>query len=335
MDLRTSYLGLPLSCPIVAGASPLSDDLDTIRRLEDAGVAAIVLQSLFEEQLVLEQMAEHAQLDDPAESFAEATSYFPAADQFLTRSERYLEHLRRVKAAVGIPVIASLNGTTPGGWVSYARAMEEAGADALELNVYRIATDLSVSGAGIEQQTLDLVRMVRQAVRVPLAVKLSSSYTAFGHMAVQLEAAGADGLVLFNRFYQPDLDIEQLTVSPALHLSTSAELLPRLHWTALLAGRLGSSLAITGGVHTATDIVKATMAGADAVQMVSALLMRGPDHVTRVLDELRAWMTEHEWPSLARMRGNLSFEKVEDPGAYERANYMLVLQSWTRTRVGP
>lgn len=335
MDLRTSYLGLDLANPIVAGASPLSDDLDTVRRLEDAGAAAIVLRSLFEEQIALEQMAEHAQMDDHAESFAEAASYFPPADAFVLRSDRYLEHLRQVKAAVRVPVIASLNGMTPGGWLDYARRMEETGADALELNVYRIATDIDVSGAEIERQTLDVARAVRQAVRIPVAIKLSSSYTALGHVAAQLDRAGADGLILFNRFYQPDLDVEALTAVPTLHLSSSAELLPRLHWTAILAGRLRASLAITGGVHTAVDVVKATMAGAHAVQMVSALLMHGPEHVGRVLDELRAWMAEHEWGALAHMRGNLSFEKVENPDAYERANYMLMLQSWKQMRVGP
>jgi len=328
MNLQTTYLGFTLPHPIIPGASPLSDDLDTIRRLEDAGAPAIVLRSLFEEQIVLEQMAEHAQLDGHAESFAEAASYFPGRDAFLLRSDQYLEHLRRVKAAVRVPVIGSLNGTTSGGWLDYARLMEEAGADAIELNVYRIATDLETSGAEIERQTIDVIRTVKRAVRIPVAVKLSPSFTALAHVAAQIDLAGADGLVLFNRFYQPDLDIEELAVSPTLRLSSSAELLPRLHWTAILSGRVRFSLAVTGGVHNAVDVVKATMAGAHATQMVSALLMHGPGHLRSVLAELRAWMEKHEWASLASMRGNLSFSRVPDPDAYERANYMLLLQSW-------
>jgi len=332
VDLTTTYLGLPLPHPILPGASPLADDLDSVRRLEDAGAPAIVLRSLFEEQIVLEQMAEHAQLDAHAESFAEASSYFPAPDAFVLRSDRYLEHLRAVKTAVGVPVIGSLNGTTEGGWIDFARLMQDAGADAIELNVYRIATSLEVSGAEIERQTIDVVRAVRAAVRIPVAVKLSSHYTALGHLAAAIDREGANGLVLFNRFYQPDLDVEELAVSPTLHLSDSSELLPRLHWTAILAGRIGVSLAVTGGVHSAIDVVKATMAGAHATQVVSELLVHGPGRLQTLLADLRAWMEEHEWDSLARMRGNLSFLRVPDPDAYERANYMLMLQSWKGVR---
>lgn len=332
MDLTTTYLGFTLPHPILPGASPLADDLDSVRRLEDAGAPAVVLRSLFEEQIVLEQMAEHAQLDAHAESFAEASSYFPGPEAFVLRSDRYLEHLRAVKAAVDVPIIASLNGTTEGGWTDFARLMQEAGADAIELNVYRIATSLDVSGAEIERQTLDVVRAVRSAVRLPVAVKLSPHYTALGHLAAAIDQAGASGLVLFNRFYQPDLDVEELTVSPTLHLSDSSELLPRLHWTAILSGRVGASLAVTGGVHTAVDVVKATMAGAHVTQIVSELLAHGPERLPTLLAELRAWMEEHEWDSLARMRGNLSFLRVPDPEAYERANYMLMLQSWKGVR---
>jgi dihydroorotate dehydrogenase (fumarate) len=328
MDFRTTYLGLPLSNPIIPGASPLSDALDSVRRLEDAGAPAIVLRSLFEEQIVREQMAEHSHLDAHAESFAEAVSYFPGPDAFVLGTDQYLEHLHRVKATVHVPVIASLNGTTAGGWLEYARLMEQAGADAIELNVYRVATRLDITGAEIERQTIDVVQAVKHAVRIPIAVKLSPSYTALGHMAAQIDGAGANGLVLFNRFYQPDLDIEELAVSPTLHLSSSAELLPRLHWTAILSGRIQCSLAVTGGVHTAEDIIKATMAGAHATQVVSALLMNGPQYLRTLIANLMAWMEKHEWESLSVMRGNLSFLRVPDPEAYERANYMLMLQSW-------
>lgn len=328
MDLSTTYLGLPLSNPIVPGASPLADDLDTVRALEDAGAPAIVLRSLFEEQVELESMDEHLHLDGHAESFAEAGSLFPSADAFVLRADHYLEHLQRVKAAVRIPVIASLNGTTPGGWLHYAGLMEQAGADAIELNVYRLVTDLHVSGADVEQQTIELVRELRDAVHIPIAVKLSPSYTSLPHVVGELDRAGVDGVVLFNRFYQPDIDVVELTVSRTIHLSTSSELLPRLHWVAILSGRVRASLAVTGGVHTALDVIKATMAGAHATQMVSALLAQGPQHLATVLRDLRSWMVEHEWSALADLRGNMSLHKVPDPEAYERANYMLMLQGW-------
>jgi dihydroorotate dehydrogenase (fumarate) len=328
MDLGTTYLGFKLASPVIPGASPLADDLDTIRRLEDAGAPAVVLRSLFEEQIVSEQMAEHLQIDSHAESFPEAASYFPGPESFALRTDQYLEHLRRVKAAVRVPVIASLNGITPGGWIEYARLMEQAGADALELNVYRVATSLAVGAAEIEGQTLDVVYEVKRSVQIPVAVKLSPYYTSLARFAWEIDKIGADGLVLFNRFYQPDIDPEELVVAPTLHLSDSSELLPRLHWIAILSGRVRASLAATGGAHTALDVVKATMAGAHAVQMVSALLRHGPEYLQTVLMDLAAWMDKHEWSSLAEMRGNMSFEKVPDPEAYERANYMLMLQGW-------
>jgi dihydroorotate dehydrogenase (fumarate) len=330
MDLTTTYLGLRLSNPIVPGASPLGDELDTVRRLEDAGAAAIVLRSLFEEQIALESMDEHYSIDAHGESFAEAASYFPSPDAFALRADQYLEHLRSIKAAVGIPVIGSLNGTTRGGWLDYARQMEQAGANALELNVYRIATDVHQSGADLERETIEIVRELKRTIRMPLAVKLSSSYTSMANVAWEIDRAGADGLVLFNRFYQPDIDAENLTVEPTIHLSNSAELLPRLHWMAVLSGRLKASLAVTGGVHTALDVIKATMAGAHATQMVSALLLHGPAHLTQVLADLRLWMTEHEWESLEDMRGNMNLAKVPDPFAYQRGNYMQMLQGWRR-----
>ena len=328
MDLTTHYLGMRLPHPLVVGASPLSDDLDGVRRLEDAGAAAIVLRSLFEEQIAREQMAEHLNLDSHAESFAEATSYFPSPHAFALGPFQYLEHLRRCKEAVHVPVIASLNGVTPGGWLEYARLMEQAGADAIELNLYRIATDPDTAAADIERQAIETVREVKRAVTIPVAVKLSPFYTAFAHVAREMDRAGADGLVLFNRFYQPDIDAEALTATRTLQLSDSSELRLRLHWMAILSGRVRASLAVTGGVHRALDVVKATMAGAHVTQMVSALLLRGPGHLRNVLQELTLWMHEHEWASLVGMRGNMSLTRVPDADAYERANYMLMLQGW-------
>lgn len=328
IDLTTDYLGIRLPHPLVAGASPLADDLDGVRRLEDAGAAAIVLRSLFEEQITREQMAEHFNLDSHGESFAEATSYFPSPNAFALGPFQYLEHVRRVKEAVGVPVLASLNGATPGGWIEYARLMQQAGADALELNLYRIATDPETTSSQIERQAIETVAAVKQAVTIPVAVKLSPFYTAFAHLARELDRHGADALVLFNRFYEPDIDPEELTATRTLHLSDSSELRLRLHWMAILSGRVRASLAVTGGVHTALDVVKATMAGAHVTQMVSALLVRGPRHLGTVLNNLAAWLREHEWSSLAQMRGNMSLHRVPDPDAYERANYMLMLQNW-------
>jgi dihydroorotate dehydrogenase (fumarate) len=328
MNLTTEYLGMMLRNPIVVGASPLADDLDTVRRLEDAGAAAIVLRSLFEEQIALEEMAEFVHLDAHGDSFAEAGSFFPSPPAFALGPYQYLEHLRKVKHAVDIPVIASLNGSTTGGWIDYAQLMAEAGADALELNLYRVSTDPDLDADVIERGDVGTVRSVRESIRIPVAVKLSPFYTAFAHTACELDRTYVDGLVLFNRFYQPDLDVEELRATRSLHLSDSSELLLRLHWIAILSGRVRASLAVTGGVHTAVDVVKATMAGAHVTQMVSALLKRGPGHVRTVLDDLEQWLTEHEWESLSDMRGNMNFLKVPDPDAYERTNYMLMLQSW-------
>jgi dihydroorotate dehydrogenase (fumarate) len=328
MNLTTEYLGMTLPNPVVVGASPLSDDLDTVKRLEDAGASAIVLRSLFEEQITREQMAEFVHLDRHGESFAEAGSFFPSPNAFALGPDAYLRHLRKVKHAVRIPVIASLNGSTPGGWIEYARLMAEAGADALELNLYRLSTDPGVDAATIERAAITTVKSVRESITIPVAVKLSPFYTAFAHMAHELDRAYADGLLLFNRFYQPDLDVEELTATRSLHLSDSSELLLRLHWIAILSGRVRASLAVTGGVHTALDIIKATMAGAHVTQMVSALLMHGPGYIRAVLRDLEQWLAEHEWESLSAMRGNMNFSRVPDADAYERANYMLMLQTW-------
>ena len=328
MDLGTEYVGIKLPHPLVVGASPLADDLDSVKRLEDAGAAAIVLRSLFEEQITREQISEHVNLDSHGESFAEALTFFPSPHAFALGPFQYLEHLRRTKEAVGIPVLASLNGATPGGWIEDARLMQQAGADALELNLYRIVTDPETDGEDIERQAIEIVREVKKSVTIPVAVKLSPFYTAFAHFARELDRAGADALVIFNRFYQPDIDAEQLAAIRTLHLSDSSELRLRLHWLAILCGRVRASLAVTGGVHSALDVIKATMAGAHVTQMVSALLMHGPGHLRKVREDLAAWMTEHEWSSLAEMRGNMSLFKVPDPDAYERANYMLMLQGW-------
>lgn len=328
MDLSTTYLGFALPHPFMPGASPLVDDLDTVRRLEDAGASAIVMHSLFEEQIRREQVATARFLDAPAESFAEALSYLPTPETFTLGPEQYLEQLRRIKRAVRVPVIASLNGSTEGGWLSYARLLEQAGADALELNVYSLATDFDESGEILERRTLQMLAAVKHAVSIPVAVKLSPFYSSLAHFARRLDEYGADGLVLFNRFYQPDLDVEALEVAPTLRLSDSSELLLRLRWLAILSGRIRPSLAITGGVHSAVDAVKAVMAGADAVQVVSALLKNGPDRLRTLRQDLTLWLEEHEYDSLAQMKGSLSLLRCPDPAAHERANYMTILQSW-------
>ncbi len=328
VDLSTTYLGLTLPSPFMPGASPMVDSLETVRRLEDAGAAAIVMHSLFEEQIVQEQLATIQYMEAPAESFAEAVSYFPRPGEFAMGPEQYLMQLARIKRAVRIPVVASLNGTTVGGWVEYARRMQEAGADALELNIYYLATDPQERSGDVERRTLDILQAVKQTVAIPVAVKLSPFFSSLAHLAGQLDQTGADGLVLFNRFYQPEIDTEQLEVVPHLELSTSSELLLRIRWLAVLRDRVRASLAVTGGVHTATDAIKAIMAGADVVQMVSALLRHGPHYLRTVRQELEAWMQEHEYESLAQMRGSMSHARSPDPAAFERANYIRVLQGW-------
>lgn len=330
MDLSTSFLGINLPHPIVPGASPLADDLDTVKQLEDASAAAITLRSLFEEQITGEQEALHRHWDIHDDAFAEAVTFFPSPDVFVLGPDEYLNHLRRVKEAVRIPVIGSLNGTTPGGWLEYARMIEQAGADALELNVYHAPTDLETSGAEVERHTLDMVRQVKKDLTIPLAVKLSPYFTSFGHFARELERAGADGLILFNRYFDPDIDVHELHVSRTLELSDSSELPPRLRRIAALAGRIQASLAVTGGVHTALDVVKSTMAGAHVTQMVSALLKNGPAHLKTVRADLEIWLQENEWSSLNEMRGNMSQERIPNPQVYDRANYMMMLQTWER-----
>jgi dihydroorotate dehydrogenase (fumarate) len=328
MDLSTTYLGFNLPHPIMPGASPLVDDLDMVKRLEDAGAAAIVMHSLFEEQIVRDQVGTIHGLESHEHSFAEAMSYLPKPEEFALGPDQYLEQIRRIKEMVRVPVIASLNGVTASGWLDYSRRIQEAGADALELNVYHMATDPAESGEMVERRTLDIVRTVKLNVTIPIAVKLSPFYSSLVHFASELDDMNADGLVLFNRFYQPDIDVEALEVTPSLHLSDSSELLLRLRWLAVLSGRVWPSLAVSGGVHTPLDAVKAVMAGAHAVQIVSALLRHGPEHLKTIRDGLEEWLEEHEYESLAQARGSMRLQSAPDPSAFERANYMKILQSW-------
>jgi len=329
MDLSTTYLGLQLPHPFMCGASPLADNMDSVKKLEDAGTAAIVIRSLFEEQIEKEGLAAERSMEEPAESFAEALSYFPNFDQFVFGPQEYLEQIRKIKEAVDVPVIASLNGATLGGWLDYAKLMQNAGADALELNVYYLATDPEESGAKIVERTIDMVAAVKKAVAIPVAVKLSPHYSSFANVAKRLDDAGADGLILFNRFYQPDINVEELEVEPSLSLSNSGALLLRLRWLAILSGRINADLAVTGGVHTALDAVKAVMCGAHAVQMVSALLANGANRLKAVREETAKWLEDHEYNSLKQMLGSMSMLKCPNPKAFERANYMQVLQSWS------
>jgi dihydroorotate dehydrogenase (fumarate) len=328
MDLSVKYLGFNLPHPLMIGSSPLALDLDKVKLLEDAGASAIVMHSLFEEQITREQDGTVADMDVHAESFAEAVSYFPKPKDFPLGPENYLEQLHKIKKTVKVPVIASLNGTTPLGWLDYAKQIQQAGADALELNVYFMATDPTESGEVVERRTLDLVKAVKSSVSIPVAIKISPYYSALPHFAKSLEKAGADGLVLFNRFLQPDLDIENLEVAPSIELSSSQVLRLRVRWLALLHGHLGIPMAVSGGVHTAEDAIKAIMAGANAVQMVSAVYLQGPVIFKKVLEGIKQWMSEHEYESVAQMYGAMSLQKCPNPKALERANYMRILTGW-------
>jgi dihydroorotate dehydrogenase (fumarate) len=328
MNLSTTYLGLKLAHPLMAGASPMVDDMGMVKRLEDAGVSAIVMHSLFEEQITREEQGTIMDMQLSSNSSAEAISFFPQADEYRLGPEKYLEQLRRIKAAVSVPVIASLNGTTPSGWLRYGKLMQEAGADALELNVYHIPTDAKESAAEVEKRTLDIVRAVKAEVKIPVSVKLSPFFSALAHFAVELEAAGADGLVLFNRFFQPDINVEELTAEPSLQLSSPSDLLLRLRWLAVLHGRVKGSLGVTGGVHDGIGALKAIMAGADAVQMVSALLIHGPERLAQARTGLADWLEEHEYESLAQAKGSMSLVKSPNPQAFTRANYMRILNGW-------
>jgi dihydroorotate dehydrogenase (fumarate) len=328
-DLSTSYLGLKLRAPLVASSSPLCDSAENIARLEDHGIAAVVLPSLFEEQLELESASVDDDLARGADSFPEALSYFPDLRTYNLGPDRYLELIRQAKQRVEIPVIASLNGVSTGGWIQYAQLFEDAGADAVELNIYTIATDPAQSGAAVESNLLELVSAVRRSLRIPMAVKLSPFFSAPANMGRRLDEAGADGLVLFNRFYQPDFNIEDQAVVSTLALSNPEELLLRLHWTAILCGRVRADLGITGGVHTAEDVVKCIMAGARVAFMASALLKHGARHAERVLADLHRWLDSHGYTSISEMCGSMGYDAVPDTSAYERGNYMRVLSSYT------
>jgi dihydroorotate dehydrogenase (fumarate) len=327
-DLTTTYLGFALKNPLVASASPLSRRVEMVQRLEDAGVAAVVMYSLFEEQITHESYELHHFLERGSHSYAESLSYFPDLDDYNLEAERYLEHLRRVKQSVAIPVIGSLNGISTGGWLEYAREIEQAGADALELNIYSIPTDIGMSGSVLEDLYVDLVRDVRSKVSIPIALKLSPFFTSLPHIAKRFVEAGANGLVLFNRFYQPDFDLEELEVIPNLELSTSHELRLPLRWIAILYGRVPTDFALTSGVHTAVDVLKAMMAGANVAMMASTLLHNGPGRLMHILNDLQEWMEAHEYESIRQMRGSMSQRAVSDPAAFERANYMKALNSF-------
>ena len=325
MNLNTTYLGQALPHPLIVGAGPLTDDLDTVRELEDAGASALVLRSLFEEEITGEQMNAFFSSESHGDSFAEAQSYAPDPE-LAFGPEEYLEHLRRVKEAVSVPVIASLNGSTSGGWTSYAKLLEQAGADAVELHAFHAASDPSRSADDVEQEMIQIVRDVKGHLHIPVAVKLTHMFTAFAHFAHQLDAVGADALVLFTRFQRVDIDVLALEVVRTMVLSDSSELPLRLRGIAVLAGNVKASLAVTGGVHTALDVVKSTMAGAHVTQLVSALLRNGPNHLRTVRADLEAWMEENEWESLQEMRGNISFQRIPDPAAYERATFRRMLR---------
>jgi dihydroorotate dehydrogenase (fumarate) len=328
MDLSTSYLGLSLRNPLVASASPLSETTDRVRRLEDAGVAAVVMHSLFEEQITHESLELDHYLHNGAHTFSEATGYFPEFEHFEVGPGPYVEHLHQLKQAVQIPVIGSLNGVTSGGWIEYAAQMEQAGADAIELNIYYLPGDPEVSSAEIESEYIALVRDVCAQITIPVAVKLTPFFTSLPSMAVRLTRAGARGLVLFNRFYQPDLNIEALEVVPSLHLSTSRDLQLPLRWIGMLYGRVPADFALTGGVHTGTDAIKAIMAGASVAMVASELLAHGIGRASGILSEMATWMQEQEYESVQQMRGSMSLRAVADPAAFERANYMKVLRSF-------
>jgi dihydroorotate dehydrogenase (fumarate) len=328
-DLSTTYLGLRLRSPLVASSGPLTARIDSLRALEQAGIAAVVLPSLFEEQVDHEDMQADRLADLGSFSNPEATSYFPDLADYESVADRYLRHVEEAKKALSIPVVASLNGVSPGGWVRYARLLERAGADAVELNLYGVAADMNVTGREVEDDQLNLVALVKDSLSIPLAVKIGPYYSALGHQAARFVEAGADGLVLFNRFYQPDIDPQTREVAPVLVLSTSAELRLPLRWAAILSGRVDASLAVTTGVHTGVDVARCLLAGADVAMMTSALLANGPEHVAAVEEELVAWAAETGFESVAQLKGSVSQRNVADPSAFERANYMTTLTGFT------
>lgn len=330
MDLSTRYLGFHLPHPFMPGASPLADTLDGVRRLEDAGAAAIVMRSLFEEQLLQEQLVTHRYTDFHRDTFPEASSFLPEPEQFHLGPQTYLEHLRKIRAAVKVPVIASLNGLGASSWVEHAALLEQAGASAIELNFFTVGADPTESSADLEARMVEVLTMLKARVKVPIAVKLSPFFSSLSHLAVALEHAGAAGFVLFNRLFQPEIDIETLEIKRVMHLSNKSELPLRLRWLGVLSTQVKCSLAASGGVHSATDAVKAIMTGAHAVQLVSALLQRGPQEIAALKSGLAHWLEEHQYDSLEQMRGSMNYATCPDPAAYLRANYMMMLQSWSQ-----
>ena len=327
-DLKTTYLGLSLKNPLVASASPMSKKLDLVKRLEESGASAIVMYSLFEEQITHESNELDHYLNRGTETYAEALSYFPELDEYNLEPDTYLEHVHRTKKAVSVPVIGSLNGVSPGGWVEYARGIEEAGADALELNIYYLPTDIDLSSAEVEDVYVSLVKEVRLQVKIPIAVKLSPFFTALPYMSRRFVDAGANGLVLFNRFYQPDIDLDNLEVVPNLQLSSSQELRLPLRWIAIMYDRIKTDFALTSGVHSAADVLKSMMVGAKVAMMTSTLLAHGTGRLTEILKDLEAWMEEFEYESIEQMQGSMSQKAVAEPAAFERANYLRALNSY-------
>jgi dihydroorotate dehydrogenase (fumarate) len=328
MDLSTTYLGLKLKNPIVPSAGPLSKHLDSIKSVEDAGASAIVMYSLFEEQIIHESLELYHHTSENTNSFAEALTYFPEAANYEVGPEGYLEQIRKAKEAVSIPVIASLNGITKGGWIDYAKKIEQAGADALELNIYQLATDPNKNGTDIEQLYVDILTTVKSTVKIPVTMKLSPYFSALANLASRLDKAGADGLVLFNRFYQPDINLEKLEVEPSILLSTPMAMRLPLRWTAILSGIVKADIAASSGITTAEDVLKLLMAGAKVTHMMSSLLKYGVKHITEVLADLEKWMEVHEYESVKQMIGSMNCHSVANPAEFERANYMRVLNSY-------
>ncbi len=328
MDLSTKYLGMTLKSPLLASASPLSEDISNIKKLEAAGVGAVVLHSLFEEQIRMEQ--EEANFHETAgtEAFAESLSYFPEVEDYKLGPELYLEHIQKAKAAVDIPIIASLNGSTLGGWTDYAKEMQLAGADAIELNIYNIPTDADMTGADVEEQYIDILKAVKAAVKIPVALKLSPYFSNFSNMAKRFDEAGADSLVLFNRFYQPDIDLDEFEVTPNLLLSQSNAMRLPMRWIAILKDKIIADLAATSGIHTGTDVIKMLLVGANVTMLCSSLLKHGVSHVKNIEDHMKQWMKEKDYNSVSELQGSMSQKKTADPGSYERAQYMKALTKY-------
>lgn len=328
MDLSTKYLGMTLRSPLVASASPLSEDINSIKKLEAAGIGAVVLYSLFEEQLRLEQEEYNFHTTQGTEAFAESLSYFPEIEDYKLGPELYLEHIQKAKAAVDVPIIASLNGSSLGGWTEYAREFENAGADAIELNIYYIPTDSNMLGSEVEQQYIDILKAVKGAVKIPVALKLSPFFSNFSNMAKRLDEAGADSLVLFNRFYQPDIDLDEFEVTPNLLLSQSSAMRLPMRWIAILKDNIKADLAATSGIHTGTDVIKMLMVGANATMLCSSLLKHGINHVKNIEDHMKQWMREHDYKSVSEMQGSMSQQKTGNPSSFERAQYMKAITKY-------